>query len=156
MLKLDATGQYSDPLVLKFLFVFVWVIAWVVASADFFACGIRFAFLLWSLPCFKWNVLILKSHALCESKGSSLEKNAHTLSLTWEIRHVFVCLWKSVLNQKNKQATRYSTSMWFVLNTQWKLDVSSDKEVHKLILVWNHKRATLWSLLILKLLLLTF
>lgn len=36
MLKLDATGQYSDPLVLKFLFVFVWVIAWVVASADFF------------------------------------------------------------------------------------------------------------------------
>lgn len=45
--------QYSDPLVLKFSFVFVWVIARVVASADFFACGIRFAFLLWSLPCFK-------------------------------------------------------------------------------------------------------
>lgn len=118
----------------------------------FFACGIRFAFLLWSLPCFKWNVLILKSHApLWNQRKFIKKKNAHTLSLIWEIRHVFVCLWKNVLNQKNKQATRYSHSMWFVLNTQWKLDVSSDKEVHKLILVWNHKRATLWSLLILKL-----
>lgn len=132
----------------KFLFVFVWVIAWVVASADFLHVASDLHSCFGHCPALNEMCSHWKPMPLWNQK-KFIKKCSHVIP---RMRNqACICVFVKECSEPKKQTTRYSHSLWFVLNTQWKLDVSSHKEVHKLILVWNHKSATPWSLLILKL-----